>query len=404
MTGEPRIPIFTPYHYPSLIFLKSMNVPSQYLVLNTDQLLTPCLLVYPDIIQSNIQAMIRMAGSVDNLRPHVKTHKTAEIVRMELAAGITKHKCATHYEAQMLAECGVPDVLIAYPQIGPSIRKLAELVANYPSTQFSTVVEDAGSAEQLDVYFTEQGLTLDVLVDIDNGMHRTGIPAGEGAIALYRQLVLSRSLRAAGLHIYDGQNHTPARSERDQAVATLMQPITHMLTVLGEMGLKVPKLVCGGTPTFPVFADLVKGASATVLEAPIECSPGTCVLSDYNYGKNYPDLTGIQHAAVLLTRVISKQHPGFVTVDLGNKAVAADPPAGSRCHFLGLDDVHERKHNEEHLIIETAHAAHMHIGDVLYVLPAHICPTVSLHSHGQVVRGNQVVDAWKVTARDRFYR
>lgn len=377
-----------------------MNVPSQYLVNDTDQLLTPCLLVYPDIVQSNIQAMIRMAGSVDNLRPHVKTHKTAEIVRMELAAGITKHKCATHFEAQMLAECGVPDVLIAYPQVGPSIRKLAELVANFPRTLFSTVVEDCDSAEQLDIHFTEQGLTIDVLVDIDNGMHRTGIPAGEGAIQLYRQLVLSRSLRSAGLHIYDGQNHFPDRSERDQAVATLLEPITHMLTTLGEMGLKVPKLVCGGTPTFPVFAQL----QLPMKETSIECSPGTCVLSDYNYGKNYPDLTGIQHAAVLLTRIISKQHAGFVTVDLGNKAVAADPPAGSRCHFLGLDDVHERKHNEEHLIIETAHAVQMHMGDVLYVIPAHICPTVALHSHVQVVRENRVVDSWKVTARDRLYR
>jgi D-serine deaminase-like pyridoxal phosphate-dependent protein len=176
-----------------------------------------------------------------------------------------------------------------------------------------------------------------------------------------------------------------------------MQPVDRLVQDLLAEGIKVPKLVCGGTPTFPVYASLDSPHTA------IECSPGTCVLSDFNYGKDYADMSGIQKAAVLMTRVISTQHPGHLTTDLGNKAVASDPPAGHRCHFLNLPDAIEEKHNEEHLVIASQKASDFRVGDVLYALPAHICPTVALHSHLQVVEGGQLMGSWIVSARDRIY-
>ena len=91
----------------------------QYLIHDTSAIFSPALLFYKDIIRRNISQAIAVAGGVDRLRPHVKTHKTREIVRMELDAGISKHKCATLAEAEMLADCGAPDVLLAYPMVGP---------------------------------------------------------------------------------------------------------------------------------------------------------------------------------------------------------------------------------------------------------------------------------------------
>lgn len=377
-----------------------MPDPTRYRLNNPEQLLTPALLVYPNIIKQNLQEAIRIAGSAERLRPHVKTHKTSKIVQMELELGITKHKCATLAEAQMLAECGAPDVLVSYPQVGPAVRTFVDLAARYPKTKFATVVEDSKCANALADYCRERKQVVDVLVDVDSGMHRTGTLPGEYAISLYAQISNAEFLNAGGLHVYDGQNHQPKREDRNAAVDALLEPVLRLVDALVANGNSVPKLVCGGTPTFPVYAQLQLPEG----QPDIELSPGTCVLSDYNYGKDYADLGCIQHAAVLMTRVVSKQHAGRLTVDLGNKAVAADPPAGSRCHFLGIPDAKEIKQNEEHLILETDKADEFEVGDVLYALPAHICPTVALHSHVQVVEEGNLTGSWPVTARHRLYQ
>ena len=183
-----------------------------------------------------------------------------------------------------------------------------------------------------------------------------------------------------------------------------MRDVAELVNQIKAQQLPTPTLVCGGTPTFPVFADLaLTSVGSESDDSPIELSPGTCVLSDYNYGKDYADLSEIQHAAVLMTRVISKQHTGRLTVDLGNKAVAADPPAGKRCHFLQIDDAREIKHNEEHLAIESSQADAWSEGDILFVIPAHICPTVALHREMQIVEAGQLTGRWTVDARDRIY-
>src|SRR5450432_1890683 len=103
-----------------------------YAIEDTSAIFSPGLLFYKDIIQRNIAECLRIAGNPERLRPHVKTHKTREIVKLQLAAGITKHKCATVAEAEMLASCGVPDVLIAYNLVGPNCARLAKLMAAYP--------------------------------------------------------------------------------------------------------------------------------------------------------------------------------------------------------------------------------------------------------------------------------
>ncbi len=372
-----------------------MTNAAWYEVTSSEQLLTPCILVYPEIVRQNLVETIRIAGSVERLRPHVKTHKTPHVVKLELEAGITKHKCATLFEAAMLAECEVPDILIAYPIVGPAIKKLAQLMVEFPKTQFRCTVDNHVSLTHLSAALQGSNHTLDVLLDIDSGMHRTGIPAGEAAMTLYAQIGSMPNLTAGGLHIYDGHNHQPNEVERRAAVDALMLPIRAMIEELRNQGQVVPRLVCGGTPTFPMFAALE--------DVGIECSPGTCTLSDYNYGRNYTDMACIKHAAVLMARVISKCGPGRLTLDLGYKAVSGDQPAGRRCHVLNIPDAKEVGHSEEHLVIDTAHAEDYAVGDVVYALPAHVCPTVALHSHLHVVENGKVVTSWPITARDRFY-
>jgi D-threonine aldolase len=357
---------------------------------------SPALLFYPELIRRNLARVLELAGGPDRLRPHVKTHKTREIVQLELAAGITRHKCATLAEAELLAGAGAPDVLIAYPLVGPNCERLARLAAAFSQCRFSVTADSPGAVRALSAAVSAAGQVVEVLLDLDVGQHRTGIAAGERAVELYGQIARSPGLRPGGLHAYDGHNHQTDRAARAAAVDALLGPVLDLRRTLEARGLPVPRLVLGGTPTFPMYAGL---------DLPgLECSPGTFILHDAGYGGRFPDLTGFVPAAVLLTRVVSRPTADRVTFDLGTKAVASDPPAGQRLTLLGLPEARPVAHNEEHYVVETPEAERYSAGDVAYAIPTHVCPTVALHRFAQVVEGGRVVGRWEVVARDRQLR
>src|SRR5205823_3516818 len=182
---------------------------------------SPALIFYTDLIRGNLARILSLAGGTGRLRPHVKTHKTREIARMELDAGIGKHKCATIAEAEMLAQVGAPDVLLAYNLVGPNTERFSRLIAKYPGCRYSTVVDHPDAAEALSAALGKAGQTADVLLDLDVGQHRTGIPAGADAARLYETVARLPGLAPGGLHVYDGHNHHHHLEERRQAVDRL---------------------------------------------------------------------------------------------------------------------------------------------------------------------------------------
>jgi D-serine deaminase-like pyridoxal phosphate-dependent protein len=365
-----------------------------YAVRDTAAVFSPALLFYKVLIRKNIDLAVRMAGGPERLRPHVKTHKTREITRLELDAGITRHKCATIAEAEMLAGCGVPDVMLAYPVVGPNCGRLARLAERFPDCRFSVIADHPDPVRALSAALAASGRTVDVLLDLDVGQHRTGIAPGDEAAALYETFARLPGVRPGGLHVYDGHNHQEHPLEREAAVKRLLQPVLALRTALEAKGLPVPRLVLGGTPTFPVFARL---------DLPgMECSPGTCVLHDHGYGSRFPDLSGFTPAALLLTRVISRPTSTRLTLDLGYKAVASDPPAGKRCVLLNVPDYEAVLQNEEHLVIETPAAGRFAPGAEVLAVPTHICPTVAMHRQAYVVEDGRVTGTWDIVARDRM--
>ena len=359
-----------------------------YRLRDPSQVPSPALLFQLDVIESNIARMIARARSVDRLRPHCKTHKTREIVRLQLAAGITKHKAATIAEAEMLATVKVPDILLAYPIVGPNAARFAKLIRTYPESEFSTLADsEIGLAD-----LARAKVEAEILIDIDIGQHRTGI-APAAAADLYAKLSATPGLRPGGLHVYDGHNHQESLGDRTKAVHEAWAGVLKLRDEIVRRGLPLPRLVLGGTPTFPVWAEV---------DLPgVELSPGTCVLNDHGYGSRFKDMNDLEIAAVVLTRVVSKPTPTRVTLDVGNKAVASDPPAGKRVRIIDLPDAEQVIHNEEHLVLETPRAANIGIGDVFYAIPTHICPTCALHQEAVIVRGGEVVDRWAIAARDR---
>lgn len=360
-----------------------------YQARNENDVFSPALLVYPDRVERNIRRTIEIVGDPLRLRPHVKTHKMAAVLRMQLAAGIDKFKCATIAEAEMTAACGAREVLLAYAPVGPNVERWRRLMEKFPDVRFAALFDDTEAVAECGKELHSAGLKCEALIDLDVGMGRTGITPDRAA-ELYALVARTAGLIAAGLHAYDGHIVDSSFLSRVVQAKAAMAPVYKLRDHLVRDGLPVPHIICGGTPTLPVHAR----------HADRECSPGTTVFWDAGYGNRYPELP-FEPAALLLARVISKPRPDRLCLDLGYKAVSADQPH-PRVRFLNLSDAKAVVHSEEHLAIETSEAERFHVGDALYGIPQHICPTVALHREAVVVRDGLACDRWPVTARDRM--
>jgi D-serine deaminase-like pyridoxal phosphate-dependent protein len=365
---------------------------AKYALADASNILSPGLLVYREILDRNLRKMIAIAKDVHRLRPHCKTHKMPAVTKIELAMGITKHKCATFAEAEMLADCGVKDIFLAYNLVGPNIGRAVKFLQKYPDVKFSVTADDSQMIAALSDAMQAAGTTIQVLLDLDSGLHRTGVAAGPQAAELYQQIIDSPGLEPGGFHLYDGHNHQTNLAKRTAAVRETWQPAALLRDELVGRGWPVPSIVCGGTGSFPVYAAMNDPA--------IELAPGTCVFHDTGYGESFPDMD-FEPAVVMLTRVISRPAPDRLTCDLGNKSVASDPPRGQRVTFPDLPDAEQVLHNEEHLVLLTPLAGRYQPGDELLAIPKHVCPTSALHKQAYVIEGGRVVDMWDVTARDR---
>jgi D-serine deaminase-like pyridoxal phosphate-dependent protein len=295
-------------------------------------------------------------------------------------------------EAEMLAQAGVKDVLLAYNLVGPNIRRAVAFLEKFPDVNLAVTADHPRPLSQLGAAMKSAGRTIEVLLDIDTGLRRTGIPVSLEAEELYQQIVETPGVAPGGLHVYDGQNHQVSLEERRRAVEACWEPVLDFRARLLERGFPIPRIVAGGTGSFPIFAQK---------DTPgLELSPGTCVFHDAGYGDIFPDLD-FAPAALLLTRVISRPAPDRLTLDLGYKAISGDQPAGRRARFPDLPDAKEVLHNEEHLVLETREASRYEPGDELLAIPRHVCPTSALHQEACIVSSGKPSDVWPVTARDR---
>ena len=360
-----------------------------YAITNAQALDSPAVLLYPARIEQNLQSMAAIAGGVQRLRPHVKSHKLAQVVALKRAAGIDKFKVSTIAEAEMTAASGGADILLACQPVGPQIGRLLELMRRYPLTLFSTLVDDAFNLAAIAGAARTCNLEVPLYLDVDVGMHRTGITPGDAATALYRAICRTTGVRAAGLHAYDGH----LRAADPQTLAPLVEqcfaPLWQMREQLRADGFAVPGMVAGGTPTLALLAQYPE----------VELGAGTTVLWDCGQAQ-VCDMPHFLHAAVLFTRVISKPASDLLCLDLGHKAVASEMPH-PRVLIFGLEDAVAVTHSEEHLVLQTPRAANYQVGDVLYGIPRHVCPTMALHDEVWAVRNGVAAQRWPVVARSR---
>lgn len=360
-----------------------------YVVENVSEVSSPALLVYPDRIEENIIRTILIADGPENLRPHVKTHKMAEVVKLLMKHGITRFKCATISETEMVAMCGADDILLAMQPVGPNIERFFKLKKAFPKSKISCIADNDEVIIQLSGMARKTGLETRVWIDLNLGMNRTGVIPGEKAARLFRRIVDSPMLEAAGLHAYDGHFHESELAVRQRHCDESFLEVTGLKESLEAEGIENINIIAGGTPTFPIHA-LRKG---------VELSPGTLFLWDWGYSSSFADMDFL-HAAVLLTRIVSKPGKELLCLDLGHKAVASEM-VQPRVKLLGLKNYTITGHNEEHMVIRTPEADKFKVGDHFYGIPWHICPTVDRYENVTVVSDHRATGEWSVAARKR---
>jgi D-serine deaminase-like pyridoxal phosphate-dependent protein len=365
-----------------------MGTSDWYIVSNINEIDTPALLVYHDRTSQNIQTLIQSIDNPSRLRPHVKTHKSAEISRLMMKAGVQKFKCATIAEAEMLAQAGASDILLAYQPVGPKAIRLAEMVERFPSARFSCLIDNFASASFLSDVFSSRNSNINVYVDLNVGMNRTGI-LPRLVPTLFEQCSDLKGINIVGLHAYDGHIRDTGFEARTKKCDEAFSDVERVKKEIAQKFNKELIIVAGGTPTYSIHSKRKN----------IECSPGTFIYWDKGYEQTLTEQK-YHFAALVASRVISKPGDNIICIDLGHKAIASENPLSNRVYFLNAPELKPIGHSEEHMVLQCDGKSY-NIGDVLYGVPHHICPTVALYDDVSVVEQGMVTTHWKTISRNR---
>src|SRR5262245_7703551 len=348
---------------------------------------TPQLLIDLDAVDANLERMFGpFRGRAVNVRTHFKSLKCAGLAKY--IAGKTGNRtflCAKLNEAEVLADAGLTDILIANQLVGPiKLRRLAELARR---AQLRVCVDDGQNVEDLSAAMQSAGATIGVLVEVDVGMARCGVQTGEAALTLAKQIAVSPGLRLDGLQGYDGHLQLiPDVAERRSKCLQGLEKLVGTRRLIERAGLPVRIVTGAGTGTWE-FVGHYDGIT--------EIQPGSFVLMDVAYHEVRPEFGC---SLSILSSVISRRAGRFI-LDAGSKAISKDfgTPA-----IKGRPDERVYKLAEEHTIVD-ADTSGIAIGDRREVFPAHCCATMNLHRNCVAVRKGRVEALWPVEASGRYY-
>lgn len=351
---------------------------------------TPALLIDLDIAERNIRRVQQACDAAGvKLRPHTKTHKSVFFARQQLAAGAQGITVAKLGEAEVMADAGISDILIAYPLIGEhKLRRLAALAKRVQRLIVS--LDSLDVAEGLSAVGGQLGRAIEVYAEIDTGLHRVGRTPGEDAIAFCRSLARFPNLRLSGLMSHAGPTwKAPTDAER---LAFARQEVQIMSAVKAALADPAIEISVGATP----IAHLA-GQTPGVTEA----RPGTYIFGDRNLMSL--GLAGeTDCAARILATVVSHPTPDRAVVDAGSKSLAMDPHRDAgHGHVVGLPAVRVARLSEEHGVLEFAPPSPLTIGQRVQIIPNHVCPAVNLFDVAYGVRGGKVEREIRIDARGK---
>jgi D-serine deaminase-like pyridoxal phosphate-dependent protein len=361
---------------------------TSYRIENVEALLTPALVIYPEIVDRNIAATLRLLGGDTNRwRPHLKTAKLGFIMRKLASQGVVNAKCSTTVELAAACESGMKDVLLAYAVVGPNARRVRAIAERYSHIRISVLVEN------VDQIAAWSGSTIGIFVDVNPGMDRTGI--SQDGIGEILKIVRAGGSQFRGLHYYDGHMSAASLDEREMLAHKGYDRLMEIVGAIESAGFPVEEVITSGTPAFPCAATYAPFRAGHFVH---RASPGTVVYSDATSIQQLPAEWGYQPAALVVSTVVSHPKPNVITCDAGHKSVSADAGVPT-CSVAGRPNLIPLKPSEEHLPIEVSAGAIPAIGELLYLIPRHVCPTVNNFDDAVIVEHGRVIAVERVTAR-----
>ncbi|HWZ97143.1 MAG TPA: D-TA family PLP-dependent enzyme [Candidatus Dormibacteraeota bacterium] len=379
---------------PLKFMLSEYSWNKQFRVDDAENVLTPGLLVFPEIISSNIEQTLKLLdGDGDRWRVHVKTAKLEYTLRMLLERGVHNFKCATTLELLVACRSGAKDVLFAYPAVGANARRVREISKEFPGVRISVLAENEEQIRQW------SGGRVGIFLDINPGMNRTGIEQNRSdEIAKLVRAIRDANLAFRGLHYYDGQYGGLEEPARTAAAHAGYHHLLELVHEIEQSGAKVEEIITAGTPTFPCSLSYsgFRGKKFTH-----RISPGTVVYNDATSLAQLPAEFGYKPAVLVLARVVSHPRADMISCDGGHKAVSADAGVPT-CVVIGHPELTPLSPSEEHLPMAVAEGAvALRVGEQLYLLPRHVCPTVNNFDAALLVRDGAIESVEEVSARGR---
>jgi len=353
-----------------------------------DKISTPALLVYYDIMKENIEKMAKFAKENNvKLRPHVKTHKCPIIGKMQLEAGAKGICVARVGEAEVFAENGFNDILIANEVVNLNqIKRLVELNKN---SLVRVCVDSEQNVLDLNNIASKNGIKLEILIEVDIGLGRNGVKPGEPALKLANFILKQPNLKLVGLQGYEGHLTSVIDPElRKMQTEECIKLLVDTRDLLNNHGFKITYLTASNTVTYKFSAKC---------EGVTELQPGTYIFNDEHYFKVSPEF---KIGATVLGTITNNPGRRLYTVDAGLKAATND---NGNPIFKNYPKCKIRVMTEEHSIFRTSPKTNFRIGQKVELHPSHICTTVNLYDFFTVIKDNKEFAKWEILARGKNY-
>ncbi len=347
---------------------------------------TPALLIDIDKMERNIRAMADFFdGRPAGLRPHTKTHKCPVLAHKQLRAGARGVTCAKLGEAEVMAQAGISDILIANQIVGR--QKIARLANLARHCDIMVAVETPDNAAELSSAAKAVGATIRVLIEVDVGMHRCGVRSPEAAVSLARALVKNPGLKFEGIMGYEGHVvMMPDFEDREKACLDSMQTLMGAKEAIEKDGIVVGIVSAGGTGTYNIA-----GAYPGVTEI----QGGSYIVMDSKYRSVLQDF---ECALTLLTTVTSRPDKETAIIDAGMKTMTFEFGVPELLNRPGAE-ISFLSEEHGHLFLQDADPA---VGEKLELIPSHCCTTINLHDRYYACRGDRLEAVWPIAARGKF--
>lgn len=357
---------------------------------------TPCIVIDLLKMNNNINRYQKIANDAGvALRPHAKTHKTPEIAQLQMDAGAVGITVAKLGEAEIMADGGIRDIVIAYPIVGS--QKLQRLIDLAKRVHLTTVIDSYQVAEGISNVALQAGIVINVWVEIDPGYGRVGVKPGADLERLAGALVSLKGIQITGVLVFAGQSYDAKNDDERREIAARETSIAcEAAATLRRYGFTIDSISTGSTPVSR-FAGTMVGAT--------EIRPGTYVFGDLTQ-VNTKSIEIDQCALTVLATIISRPAPDRAVIDAGTKVFTMDgdesPIGTGRGYVLGHPEITVSWFNEEHGILTLPLSEQgLQVGDKLEIVPVHCCAVVNMLDELNVVVNDQVEKIWTIAARGK---